>query len=93
MHGLVSPPGECSRPGGALEWPGALRYSQHMTTAAPPLSIYQRRSVLRGMNPLIWRRVLGHSHTTLVHFPTILRILFAWSAEGGAPSSWPLCGR
>ena len=64
-----------------------------MTTAAPPLSIYQRRIVLRGMSPLIWRRVLVRSHTTLAHLPIILQILFAWGAEGGARRSWPLCGR
>ncbi len=38
-----------------------------MTTAAIPLSIYQLRIVLRGISPLIWRRVLVHSHTTLAH--------------------------
>jgi len=38
-----------------------------MTTAATPLSIYQLRIVLRGISPLIWRRVLMHSPTTLAH--------------------------
>jgi hypothetical protein len=52
-----------------------------MTTATPLLSIYQLRVVLRGISPLIWRRVLVHSHTTLVHLHTILQILFAWSDE------------
>jgi hypothetical protein len=52
-----------------------------MTTATPLLSIYQLRVVLRGISPLIWRRVLVHSETTLAHLHTILQILFAWSDE------------
>src|SRR5215471_17404752 len=52
-----------------------------MIPAATPLSIYQLRIVLRGISPLIWRRVLVHSHTTLAHLHTILQILFAWSDE------------
>jgi len=52
-----------------------------MTTATPLLSIYQLRVVLRGISPLIWRRVLVHRETTLAHLHTILQILFAWSDE------------
>jgi hypothetical protein len=52
-----------------------------MTTTATPLSIDQLRIVLRGVSPLIWRRVLVHSHTTLAHLHTILQLLFAWSDE------------
>jgi Plasmid pRiA4b ORF-3-like protein len=52
-----------------------------MTTATPLLSIYQLRVVLRGISPLIWRRVLVHSETTLAHLHTIVQILFAWSDE------------
>ena len=52
-----------------------------MTTATPLLSIYQLRVVLRGISPLIWRRVLVHSETSLAHLHTILQILFAWSDE------------
>ena len=48
---------------------------------ATPLSIYQLRIVLRGISPLIWRRVLVHSTTTLAHLHAILQILFAWSDE------------
>ena len=48
---------------------------------ATPLSIYQLRIVLRGISPLVWRRVLLHSTTTLAHLPAILQILFAWSDE------------
>jgi hypothetical protein len=52
-----------------------------MTTATTPLSVYQLRIVLRGISPLIWRRVLVPSNTTLAHLHTILQILFAWSDE------------
>jgi Plasmid pRiA4b ORF-3-like protein len=52
-----------------------------MTTTATPLSIYQLRIVLRGISPLIWRRVLVPSETTLAHLHTLLQILFAWSDE------------
>ena len=45
------------------------------------LSIYQLRIVLRGISPLIWRRVLVPSKTTLAHLHAILQILFAWSDE------------
>src|SRR5207237_10164316 len=66
-----------------------------MTTASIPLSIYQLRIVLRGISPLIWRRVLLYSHTTLAHLHTILQILFAWSDEHlhswRAWRTWGLC--
>jgi len=52
-----------------------------MTTTATPLSIYQLRIVLRGISPLIWRRVLVRSETTLAQLHAILQILFAWSDE------------
>jgi hypothetical protein len=52
-----------------------------MTTTATPLSIYQLRIVLRGISPLIWRRVLVPSDTTLAHLHALLQILFGWSDE------------
>ena len=52
-----------------------------MTTSTTSLSIYQLRVVLRGISPLIWRRVLVPSETTLAHLHTLLQILFAWSDE------------
>jgi len=52
-----------------------------MTTSSPPLSIYQLRIVLRGISPLIWRRVLVRSDMTLAYLHTLLQILFAWSDE------------
>jgi hypothetical protein len=52
-----------------------------MTTSPTPLNIYQLRIVLRGISPLIWRRVLVPNTTTLAHLHTLLQILFAWSDE------------
>jgi Plasmid pRiA4b ORF-3-like protein len=52
-----------------------------MTSPTTPLSIYQLRIVLRGSSPLIGRRVLVSSKTTLTHFHAILQIVFAWSDE------------
>jgi Plasmid pRiA4b ORF-3-like protein len=49
------------------------------TSSTTPLSIYQLRIVLRGISPLIWRRVLVRSDTPLAHLHAILQILFAWS--------------
>jgi hypothetical protein len=79
QQGCASP--RALNTGGALKRHTALRYSQRMTTAAPLLSIYQLRVVLRGISPLIWRRVLVPSETTLAHLHTIRQILFAWSDE------------
>lgn len=43
--------------------------------------IYQFRIVLRDISPLIWRRLLVRSDTTLAHLHRMLQILFAWSDE------------
>ena len=45
------------------------------------LNIYQLRIVLRGISPLIWRRVLGRNDTTLAQLHDIIHILFAWCHE------------
>jgi Plasmid pRiA4b ORF-3-like protein len=58
-----------------------LRYPQGLATSSTPLSVYQLRIVLRGISPLIWRRVLVPSNITLAPLHTILQILFAWSDE------------
>jgi Plasmid pRiA4b ORF-3-like protein len=52
-----------------------------MTASAAPLSLHQLRIVVCGISPLIWRRILVHSDTTLVHLYAILQILFIWSDE------------
>jgi hypothetical protein len=52
-----------------------------MATSTTPLSVYQLRIVLRGISPLIWRRVRVRSDMTLAHLHALLQILFAWSDE------------
>jgi hypothetical protein len=52
-----------------------------MTASSALPSLYQLRVVLRGISPLIWRRLLVHSDTTLAHLHAILQIVFAWSDE------------
>ncbi len=44
-------------------------------------SIYQLRIVLRGISPLIWRRLLVYSDTTLAQLHDILQLVFDWSDE------------
>lgn len=43
--------------------------------------IYQLRIVLRAISPLIWRRLLVRSDTTLAQLHRMLHILFAWSND------------
>jgi hypothetical protein len=43
--------------------------------------IYQLRIVLQGISPLIWRRLLVQSDTTLAQLHLMLQILFEWSNE------------
>src|SRR6266481_5518306 len=46
-----------------------------------PNAIYQLRVVLRGVSPLIWRRLLVVSETSLGELHEILRSAFGWSGE------------
>ena len=55
----------------------ALRMEQHQTYP----DIYQLRIVLRGISPLIWRRLLIRGDTTLAQLHLILQIIFDWSNE------------
>jgi hypothetical protein len=43
--------------------------------------IYQLRIVLRDISPLIWRRLLVRSDTTLAQLHLMIQILFAWGNE------------
>jgi Plasmid pRiA4b ORF-3-like protein len=52
-----------------------------MNQPPEPSSIYQLRIVLREISPLIWRRLLICSDTTLAHLHTIFQIVFDWSGE------------
>src|ERR1700726_493823 len=46
-----------------------------------PIAIYQLRVVLRGVSPLIWRRLLVASETSLGELHEILQSAFGWSGE------------
>ena len=52
-----------------------------MELSYKPSKIYQLRIVLRGISPLIWRRVLVRDNTTLAQLHDIIQILFAWHHE------------
>ena len=47
----------------------------------PHPDIYQLRIVLRGISPLIWRRLLVRSDTTLAQLHLMLQLIFDWSNE------------
>src|SRR5258708_8970316 len=44
-------------------------------------SVYQLRAVLRAVSPLIWRRVLVRSDTTITHLHTTLQTALGWTDE------------
>src|SRR5215471_16404967 len=48
-----------------------------------PLStaIYQLRLVLAGISPMIWRRLLVSSETTIAQLHQYIRVSFDWSGE------------
>src|SRR5260370_8135242 len=46
-----------------------------------PIAIYQLRVVLRGVSPLIWRRLLVVSTTSIGELHEILQSAFGWSGE------------
>lgn len=52
-----------------------------MERSCSPPNISQLRIVLRGISPLIWRRVLVHDDTTLAQLHDIMQILFDWHHE------------
>ena len=43
--------------------------------------LYQLRVVLRDVSPLVWRRLLISSETSLAQFHELLLLAFAWSGE------------
>ena len=43
-----------------------------------PDEIYQFRAVLRAISPLIWRRLLVRSESTLADLHEILQVAFGW---------------
>jgi hypothetical protein len=44
-----------------------------------PLSIYQFRAVLNGVSPMVWRRILLASETSLAGLHEVLQLAFGWS--------------
>jgi hypothetical protein len=51
-----------------------------LSTSSEP-SVYQLRVVLRAVSPLIWRRVLVRSDTTIADLHTTLQMVFGWTDE------------
>ena len=49
-----------------------------MSRSDRPPSIYQLRSVLRHVTPMVWRRVLVHSDTTLATLHRIIQVTLGW---------------
>ena len=52
-----------------------------MEPSSVPPHVYQFRVVLRGISPLIWRRLLIRSDMSLATLHAALQIVFAWSDE------------
>jgi hypothetical protein len=49
--------------------------------SAPLPSVYQLRVVVRGVSPLIWRRLLIPADTTVTGLHAVLQIAFGWGGE------------
>src|SRR5437764_6361167 len=47
----------------------------------PEPVVYQLRVVLRGVSPLIWRRLLVRSDSTIAELHAALQLAFGWSDE------------
>ena len=45
----------------------------------PNTAIYQLRITLRGISPLIWRRLLVHAETSLADLHHILQLAMGWT--------------
>jgi Plasmid pRiA4b ORF-3-like protein len=48
---------------------------------SPLPSVYQLRVVVRGVSPLIWRRLLIPADTTIAGLHAVLQIAFGWGGE------------
>ena len=47
--------------------------------ATPNTVIYQLRITLRGISPLIWRRLLVHAETSIAELHSILQLAMGWT--------------
>lgn len=52
-----------------------------MSQSSKPFEIYQLRIALRGISPMVWRRVLVGSDTTIAELHATLQIVFGWNDE------------
>jgi hypothetical protein len=50
-------------------------------TDHPEAQIYQLRAVLRGISPLIWRRLLVRSDSTVAQLHEVLQVAFGWDDD------------
>ena len=49
--------------------------------SAPIPSVYQLRVVVRGVSPLIWRRLLIPADTSIAGRHAVLQIAFGWNGD------------
>jgi len=49
------------------------------TNLPAPLTVYRLRVVVRGVSPLIWRRLLVPADTTIAGLHAVLQIAFSWT--------------
>ena len=49
------------------------------TNLLAPLTVYRLRVVVRGVSPLIWRRLLVPADTTIAGLHAVLQIAFSWT--------------
>src|SRR5450755_3717027 len=47
----------------------------------PEAQIYQLRAVIRGISPMIWRRLLVRDDSTVAQLHEVLQIAFGWDDE------------
>ena len=52
-----------------------------MTQPPQPPTIYQIRLVLAGISPMIWRRLLISSETSIARLHECIQTVFDWSGE------------
>jgi hypothetical protein len=83
-HGESAGPGERDKPWEA-PCPGPSVRSARMGAMpdtmqpAPLPSVYQLRVVVRGVSPLIWRRLLILADTTIADLHAVLQVAFGWT--------------
>jgi hypothetical protein len=53
--------------------------------------IYQLRKVLTGISPIIWRRLLVSSETTIAQLHQYIRVSFDWRGSRGIASVALIC--